>query len=406
MFNKPLDQLTKEDIQRLVSDGVPESRSLDYKAELPKFNDTGKKEFVADIISFANAVGGYLIFGVTEAKDAEGKNTGKPDAATGIDGANLDDLMRKVESIIRTSIDPKLPHFHWKDVHGFEKGPVLVVHIPKSWAAPHMLTTGESRFYSRSSVGKYGMDVRQIRSAFLLSAEMPTLIRRFRDERLGRILAGETPVSLWEGLKVVMHLVPFSSMDADANVDLGSWEQLNLRTPTPDGAGLGDPAYNFDGFMIYYGRVDGPYRSYTQVFRTGAIEATYAYGAYGDTKYVHPWLLEVVIVDSVKSYLSAYKKQAVDVPIVVAISLLDARGSTLPPTRRHLEVTKFVNMRGELLLPNILVREHDVDVPQLLKPAFDTLWQAHGLARSFCYDDDGSWTGRNFDWESPASNRR
>ncbi len=45
---------------------VAESRSLDYKAALPSGGDEGKREFLCDVSSFANTVGGCLIYGVTE----------------------------------------------------------------------------------------------------------------------------------------------------------------------------------------------------------------------------------------------------------------------------------------------------------------------------------------------------
>jgi len=39
---------------------------LDYKRDVPGESDQDKKEFLADISSFANATGGDLIYGVDE----------------------------------------------------------------------------------------------------------------------------------------------------------------------------------------------------------------------------------------------------------------------------------------------------------------------------------------------------
>ena len=68
MFNKPLEQITIEDLETLVENSVPESRTIEYKQCFPSNKDSDKKEFLADVSSFANTIGGILIFGITEKK--------------------------------------------------------------------------------------------------------------------------------------------------------------------------------------------------------------------------------------------------------------------------------------------------------------------------------------------------
>lgn len=43
---------------------------LDYKRDLPGDKDAEKKEFLADVTSFANAGGGDIVFGIVEDADA------------------------------------------------------------------------------------------------------------------------------------------------------------------------------------------------------------------------------------------------------------------------------------------------------------------------------------------------
>jgi predicted HTH transcriptional regulator len=66
--NIPFDRIGEADIQRLLSMGVAESPYLDYKQEI--YGDAGndRSEFLADISSFANTLGGDLVVGVSEAK--------------------------------------------------------------------------------------------------------------------------------------------------------------------------------------------------------------------------------------------------------------------------------------------------------------------------------------------------
>ena len=58
LTHKPLDQITADDLQALIDAQAPEKRTLDYKATLPGNADADKKEFLADVSSFANAAGG------------------------------------------------------------------------------------------------------------------------------------------------------------------------------------------------------------------------------------------------------------------------------------------------------------------------------------------------------------
>ena len=51
MIHKPLAEIGFDDLQQLVSQGVAESRSLEYKQALPGANADDKKEFLADVSS-------------------------------------------------------------------------------------------------------------------------------------------------------------------------------------------------------------------------------------------------------------------------------------------------------------------------------------------------------------------
>ena len=66
LSNKPLESLEKSDLQSLVENQVPEGKTIDYKQALPGNSDSDKREFLADVSSFANAVGGNLIYGIKE----------------------------------------------------------------------------------------------------------------------------------------------------------------------------------------------------------------------------------------------------------------------------------------------------------------------------------------------------
>src|SRR5947199_9814000 len=81
MINKPLELIEKSDIVALVANQVREGRTLDYKLALPTNSSDDRKEFLSDIASFANAIGGDILFGIADRRTADGRKTGLPEPA-------------------------------------------------------------------------------------------------------------------------------------------------------------------------------------------------------------------------------------------------------------------------------------------------------------------------------------
>jgi hypothetical protein len=50
--------------------------------------------------------------------------------------------------------------------------------------------------------------------------------------------------------------------------------------------------------------------------------------------------------------------------------------------------------RDYLLIPEILVESYDTPASEILRPAFDAVWQACGFPRSLNYDEQGNWQER------------
>ncbi|NMC99623.1 MAG: ATP-binding protein, partial [Bacteroidales bacterium] len=92
MIPKQIDQITKEDLDKLVENSVSEKKTIEYKSELKYDSDSERKEFLADVSSFANASGGDLIYGVV-APD------GIPTSITGLKTSNTDAEILKIENI-------------------------------------------------------------------------------------------------------------------------------------------------------------------------------------------------------------------------------------------------------------------------------------------------------------------
>ena len=112
MLDKPIDAITSDDIVSLVEDQTAEGIRLDYKETLPGTNDEERKEFLADVCAFANARGGYLVYGIKERRDSNGRASGLPEAICGVAPGVLNSV-RSTSSSSQAPASVKRPRFAW-----------------------------------------------------------------------------------------------------------------------------------------------------------------------------------------------------------------------------------------------------------------------------------------------------
>ena len=80
MIHKNLNEITQHDLEDLITNQTLERKTLEYKRSIPSNSDSEKKEFLADVSSFANASGGDLIYGISQSnktglrRDEEGSH--------------------------------------------------------------------------------------------------------------------------------------------------------------------------------------------------------------------------------------------------------------------------------------------------------------------------------------------
>jgi predicted HTH transcriptional regulator len=101
MIPKRLGDVTYEDLEDLLRSEVREGKSIDYKRALPGNSEGQKKEFLYDVSSFANTVGGDLIIGVDEDK-------GLPVEIPAFSCENIDEELQRLDSILMSGVEPRL----------------------------------------------------------------------------------------------------------------------------------------------------------------------------------------------------------------------------------------------------------------------------------------------------------
>ena len=389
-LEKALESVTEADLQTLLTDEVAEGKAIEYKQSLPDETYDSKKEFLADVSSFANAAGGHLIFGIREEK-------GVPVEVCGLPGIDPDPEVLRLQNLMRDSIEPRIPGGAMRTIPLSTSDVVIVVRVPRSWAQPHAVNYRKHwRFYSRNSAGKYPLDVSEVRAAFALSESLADRARTFRAERLCKIVAGQTPVALGEHGEIVLHLVPFGAFDPASKVDISSLGE-DTWTLKPINAHVGGKRYNLDGFVTYdYRRPTPAGRSYVQLFHSGIIEAvetSILRVGEGETPYLPSVLYERELLAVIPLYLSIQERLGVAPPLFLMLSLLGVSGFVMAVTPK-LELfgdRAYPIDRDSLVLPEIIIESFGIEPAAAMRPIFDSVWNAAGWARSMNYDEAGHW---------------
>jgi hypothetical protein len=403
MINRQFDSIDKSDIDALVDNKQTERRTLEYKSELPGESDDSKREFLGDVASFANTDGGDILYGIVDERDESGKATGRPREAVGLPGLNDTSVQLRLENMIRDGIARRIAGIQIKPIAGFSKGPVILLRIPRSWAAPHMVIFKNlSRFYARNSAGKYQMDIGEIRSAFLASESLPEKIRAFRADRLAKIEKGDSPIPFIPSRAVVLHILPISAVYGNPGADVSKEaNRLAFRYLAPLMSQNWLSRFNADGFLTYDDREWGAITkrsasTYVQVFRSGAMEVANqrvlirAIPEHDET--IPMTAFEKDLIIAVQRFVDFQRDIGVNPPIVLMISLLGVKNFAL--TTGPNSVTTSRIDRDVLMAPDILIESFDFEPDILLRPILDFFWQAAGVADCPHYGVDGRWTER------------
>jgi len=385
LIPKALEDISFRDIEALLDSRVPEGKTMEYKRELPHEGDSKKIPFLAEVSAFANTIGGDMVFGIEEKE-------GVPVSIKGIEAADMDAENLRLSSAVLNGIEPRIPQISIKGVKRPDGLQILILRVGKSWAAPHRVSYKDhSKFYGRNSAGKYPLDVNELRAAFTLSEILGERIRSFRESRVTALLVGqELPALIAEGGKLALHIVPLSAFSGpDRNPIAPTSNHATLFPPL--GTGGWNHRINLDG-LVTYDRVNEESRTYAQVFRSGAVEAVAVLKEIEGRKLLPCEWYEKEVVKTARRYLASLKIFGINGPIYLFVSLIDMRGF-------RLGVDSFFDQgealdRALVLIPEVTVEVQSEDLPTLLRPVFDTVWNAFGYERSFNYDEAGNWKHR------------
>jgi len=373
MLDKQLEDLTVADFLTLVSNRVQESRSLEFKRDAVGRSDDQKREFLGDISALANTIGGDLVFGVEE-------DQGVAVAAEGVLLDDPDAEILRLENILRGGIEPRIPSLrcHW--VLGSSGRGYIVIRVQKSWAAPHRVIANY-KFFGRSDRSKYPLDVAELRAAFLLAESTTERMRSFVTTRASLLEAGDAPVPLRGGPRLLFHLIPLSSFISPPTLRVD--DRTALLRPIGGPAGV-NFFHTLEGFLTYSGSVaigaDGCY-GYALTFRNGIIESASSLGVTAEGQ-IHGESIESDIWPMTRRGLECLGLLGVQPPFFIAVTLTGVRGCSLAPSGPTWGYHSYRMNRDTLFLPPLEFETVPTDFRLALRPLFDLLWNSFGFPGS------------------------
>jgi hypothetical protein len=384
---KQLNDILEEDLAALITNGVAEGRSIDYKRDLPGNSDGDKKEFLADASSFANTSGGDLVFGMLEA-------AGLPTQIPGVQAVDLDVEIQRLDSILAAGLSPRI-RYGIKVVTTTNGERALIVRVERSWGGPHRVVfQGHDKFYGRNSAGKYPLDVNELRSAFTLSSTVTERIRAFRADRIIALSNNQTPLPFMDTPKVVIHCISLESFASGVQYDV-----LPVYTGDPDllapmGTTTWDRRLNLDGVLSF--GIQQPCPSYTQLYRTGVVEVVqgrFLAQQYENRAVIPSVAYEQYILQYLPRCFRLLEAVGANAPVVVALTLTRTKGLYMGVDNMWGEIGYPIDAET-LVLPEVVIESFSKPANQILKPLFDLVWNACGFPYSTNFDADGNWISR------------
>jgi hypothetical protein len=386
--------IAQVDLHRLVAERATEGAHLDFKRELPaNWDYEARKRFMTDIVAFANAGGGDLVFGVDE--DAQAAAS----AVVPMQLASADAEVRRLQDFILELAEPRLPGVEVRAVDvtvGTATGQCVVIRVPQSWAGPHRSKVNW-HFYVRDGLRNRQLDIPEVRALFLRSESQTQRLRDFRAERLTKIATGQTPVPLEPGPKLVVHAIPTQAALGQTYIEPTRYTKGRQSLPVIGTLPASPVNLNLDGAyapIVARGAPPG----YTQQFRQGFFEAVWKLSPLGNEP--KPVLPGVMYEQYLNNFLASVRAELdrlqLSWEMAVFVSLLNADETVLAGPH-DLGIPGAYTAKGfdrkDVLLPDVLI-DAATAIGRGMRPAYDLMCQAAGFEGSANYDEAGEWRGR------------
>lgn len=219
------------------------------------------------------------------------------------------------------------------------------------------------------------MDVAELRSAFLNSANLEQRVRQFRENRAKVIDSDLAPRPLRAGIAICFHMVPIESMLGERRLDLNSNSDLLYKFRPMGNISGYDVGVNLEGAVAY----SSSGATYTQLFRTGQVEAVFVYPERAGQPKALYGNFEPQVRIAASTYLDQLRLLEFGGPVALMLSIYRVNGSYLHvDSMSALDAT--VLKPDTLHTPEALVQESS-ELEHHLDGLFEVVWNAYGKIR-------------------------
>jgi hypothetical protein len=372
MIPRNFESIERGDLETLIANQVAERRTLEFKRNLPGGSDRDRKEFLADVSSFANAQGGDILFGIDAPQGV----------AVGLTGLAVDDRDKEVlrwEDVLLAGVEPRMPgvRLRWIDC-GDGRG-VMLIRVPASSIAPHRVIFARSnRFYGRKSNGKYEMDTQELRDAFTASEALPARLRALHLEAVDRAVRGELPVGLGDDPKAILSLIPVTLFREARDLEITPENALAAHKPS----GHLEAIRMIDGVLLHTNPGEsGAVRSYAITYRQGRVEMVWTIGRIvnelrkEETPLIWPKRFEDGVLDAAISGAAKLAPFGVEGPWLVMVTVTGIKDYLLVLNQHYASQPAWLR---EATLPPLLIEQMS---RAALLPIMRSFWLAFGEER-------------------------
>ncbi len=405
----------------MFQDKYPEDRYVDYKQKLPEKKSTDNLDensycsFIKDICSFANSLGGIIIYGIKEGK---GKDKGKPEEVEGLGEISEDAEKRRLQNIIHSRTDPTVKGLELKKLTLKDGKAIFIIKVPKKTCPLH-INKIDHVIWERGDGCNQPMDAKGVEltiistlnplenDVYLLRTNShdqtknlvetpysPTQnfcekANQFRIDRISKITQGETPIEINLGSKIVLHFMPEQAFDTskEANIilnfdfnkdDRGHFQSLKNVYQIAENASTGaNPTYNFEGYLIHDGfRATD---SYLQVFSNGILEAVDSHILKSFNQHIPGQKLYQYIRWFFDYNLKQLKGLGVGLPLCIGLSFLGISSPVLQEIPEYVSPIPIKRQYNQLLSSSVV--ESYESYSNAIEMLLDPIWRDAGFQK-------------------------
>lgn len=334
-------ECTEEDLEVLIDNpDFRENEYIEYKQgfsflDEPKGKNRNEKiaEFKNDVCAFANAEGGYLIFGISDENGCANKIIGVDIPENNTDKFELDRRNNLA------AISPKIPYMSYHFVGLKNEKFVVIIYVKHDNFAPYVHIQDEKNYkiYKRIGNGKKTMTYTELKNMFNQSLSLDNEIYNYRKERIDYYNSQNKIDENEHSRFMLLHIIPETFMDSSYFKNMFILEKtknINFSSIFSEFGCSSTSIPCVDG-LRFIARSQYTPQSECYVNNNGIVECFLTLTTelhMNDSRYPNgffPWkYIWEMIADTYSKYVKVFEKIYAGEKVFVCISIVGCKGVT------------------------------------------------------------------------------